>query len=83
MCYQIVERYAVCNCIYYQHSVDACSSYGQRGHAVITKTVLVGYACPAHSGRGAMGAYPDRKLSDSGYSSGHAPKSPRLNHATP
>ncbi|KAH6412819.1 hypothetical protein HBI14_137000 [Parastagonospora nodorum] len=49
MCYQVVERYSVCRCLYHQHSIDPCSVYGQRGHAVQEKTVLVGYACSMHS----------------------------------
>ncbi|KAJ5225058.1 hypothetical protein N7468_006283 [Penicillium chermesinum] len=49
MCYKVVERYSVCKCVYFQHSVDPCQAYGQRGHTVQEKTVLVGYACPRHS----------------------------------
>lgn len=51
MCYQVVERYSACRCLYFQHAVDPCEAYGQRNHVVQEKTVLVGYACPAHSGR--------------------------------
>lgn len=51
MCYQILERYSVCQCVYYQHSVDPCKAYGQRGHFVQEKVVLVGYACKRHSVR--------------------------------
>lgn len=49
MCYQITERYAVCRCLYYQHAVDMCAAYGQYGHPVQERTILVGYLCPAHS----------------------------------
>ncbi|KAF2430178.1 hypothetical protein EJ08DRAFT_589528 [Tothia fuscella] len=49
MCYQVIERYAVCRCLYHQHAVDRCPMYGQRSHAIVEKTVLVGYTCPAHS----------------------------------
>lgn len=49
MCYKVVERYSVCKCVYFQHSIDPCSAYGQRGHGVQEKTVLVGYACARHS----------------------------------
>jgi len=63
MCYKVVERYSVCKCVYFQHSIDPCSAYGQRGHSVQEKTVLVGYACPRHSARGASSS------PDSGYSS--------------
>lgn len=51
MCYQVVERYSKCRCLYYQSSVDPCKEYGQRGHAIEEKTILVGYACPDHSDR--------------------------------
>ena len=49
MCYQVVERYSVCNCLYYRHSIDPCRAYGQQGHRVQEKVVLVGYACTDHS----------------------------------
>ncbi|KAF1985553.1 hypothetical protein K402DRAFT_305307, partial [Aulographum hederae CBS 113979] len=49
MCYQVMERYAVCHCVYFKHSIDPCSSYGHRGHPVLEKTIFVGYACPRHS----------------------------------
>jgi hypothetical protein len=79
MCYQIVERYSVCRCLYYRHSVDPCQRYGQRGHSTTEKTVLVGYACPDHSSRSKKSREDDSKSSggsrhwrgDSGYSSGH------------
>lgn len=51
MCYQLVERYSVCGCLYFQHAVDPCQAYAQRGHTVQVKTVLVGYACEKHSAR--------------------------------
>ena len=49
MCMRVVERYAVCKCVYYTHGIDQCSAYGRRGHAVQDKTVLVGHTCPNHS----------------------------------
>jgi hypothetical protein len=49
MCIQVIERYAVCRCIYYIHEVDQCALYGQRGHEVSERVVDVGYACPDHS----------------------------------
>jgi len=49
MCIQIVERYAVCRCLYYRHAVDPCAARGQRGHVVQERTVLVGYLCEQHS----------------------------------
>ncbi|OTB04211.1 hypothetical protein M426DRAFT_321063 [Hypoxylon sp. CI-4A] len=50
MCYQLIERYSSCHCIYYQHAVDRCPDYGRPGHHVITRTILVGYACHNHTG---------------------------------
>ncbi|CAG8310412.1 unnamed protein product [Penicillium salamii] len=64
MCYKVVERYSVCKCLYFEHSIDPCQAYGQRGHTVQEKTVLVGYACDRHS-RSSGGP----RRSDSGYSS--------------
>jgi hypothetical protein len=70
MCYKVVERYSVCKCLYFEHSIDPCSAYGQRGHTVQEKTVLVGYACDRHSGRGIYAVSPGaRRWSDSGYGS--------------
>ncbi|KAJ5895593.1 hypothetical protein N7495_007284 [Penicillium taxi] len=70
MCFKVVERFSVCKCVYFEHSVDPCSAYGQRGHAVQEKTVLVGYACSIHSTR-ATSSYSSSSVtggrSDSGY----------------
>lgn len=49
MCYQTVERYSVCRCLYYKYNVDMCEKYGQYGHIVQENTVLVGYACGIHN----------------------------------
>ena len=49
MCYLVVERYSVCRCLYYKHSIDMCPAYGQHGHSVVERTLLVGYACEKHS----------------------------------
>lgn len=76
MCYQIVERYSVCRCLYHRHSIDPCQRYGQRGHSTTEKTVLVGYACPDHSSRRKKDDDQSRSTGnqqqwrDSGYSSG-------------
>lgn len=69
MCYKVVERYSVCKCIYFQHSIDPCSAYGQRGHSVQEKTVLVGYACAGHSARAGCASTGSRHWPESGYSS--------------
>ncbi|OOQ87368.1 hypothetical protein PEBR_17202 [Penicillium brasilianum] len=66
MCYKVVERYSVCKCVYFQHSIDPCSAYGQRGHSVQEKTVLVGYACSRHSARGASSSPNAGRGPDSG-----------------
>ncbi|KAF1959670.1 hypothetical protein CC80DRAFT_352074, partial [Byssothecium circinans] len=49
MCYQVVERYSLCRCLYYKHSLNPCSAHGQQGHTVQEKAVLVGYSCSSHS----------------------------------
>ncbi|KAF2453439.1 hypothetical protein BDY21DRAFT_293030 [Lineolata rhizophorae] len=74
MCYQVVERYAACRCLYYKHGIDRCAGYGQAGHVVQEKTVLVGYACSMHSSHRAETASMSGHgiLPDSGYSSGYA-----------
>jgi len=68
MCYLVVERYSVCRCLYYQHSVDMCAAYGTQGHGIQERTVLVGYACDKHSSHQ---PYQDssarEQYSDSGY----------------
>ncbi|KKK19961.1 hypothetical protein P175DRAFT_0531709 [Aspergillus ochraceoroseus IBT 24754] len=56
MCYQLIERFSVCGCLYFQHAIDPCTAYGQRGHQIQEKTVLVGYACPRHTGKRAPDA---------------------------
>ncbi|EOA91466.1 uncharacterized protein SETTUDRAFT_84977 [Exserohilum turcica Et28A] len=70
MCYQVVERYSVCRCLYYKHAIDPCAAHGQRGHVVQEKTVLVGYACNVHSSNRPEIAHHGRVLPDSGYESG-------------
>src|SRR5437762_5332781 len=50
MCYFVVERYSVCRCLYYKHSIDMCAAHETDGHPVQERTVLVGYACERHSG---------------------------------
>lgn len=49
MCYQVLELYGACRCVYYQHAVDRCPMYGVRGHRTTQETRLVGYACLDHS----------------------------------
>lgn len=55
MCIRVVERFAVCRCTYYSHSIDACPEYGRRYHAVKTEEVLVGHSCSRHSLTSAKG----------------------------
>lgn len=47
MCIKVIEKYAVCGCLYHVHRVDACPNYGK--HAVRDVIVAVGYACPNHN----------------------------------
>lgn len=47
MCIRIVEKYAVCGCIYHVHAVDACAAVGR--HPVSDKIIHVGYTCAAHA----------------------------------
>ncbi|KAI1645082.1 uncharacterized protein F4817DRAFT_193671 [Daldinia loculata] len=49
MCYQLVELYTACRCLYYRHAVDRCSAYGQSEHHITTRSILVGYACQTHT----------------------------------
>ncbi|KAI1459953.1 hypothetical protein F4805DRAFT_419303 [Annulohypoxylon moriforme] len=51
MCYQLIERYSACHCLYYKHDVDRCPAYGKSGHHITTRTILVGYACQRHASR--------------------------------
>jgi hypothetical protein len=67
MCYLVVERYSVCRCLYYQHNVDMCAAYGQQGHKIQERTVLVGYACEKHSNYQAHETSPSYGGYDSGY----------------
>ena len=85
MCYQLVELYSACRCLYYQHAVDRCAAYGRPGHGVQRRTILVGYACGEHS-RGATYTYaePDypesRDYRDSSHSSSRSHKSSRRHY---
>ncbi|KAH8880026.1 hypothetical protein GQ53DRAFT_18847 [Thozetella sp. PMI_491] len=73
MCYQVVELYAACRCLYYQHAIDRCASYGR--HPIQRRTILVGYACTEHSQHSASSYdYAEPVYSDSGYHSGHSHK---------
>ncbi|KAK8025383.1 hypothetical protein PG990_003206 [Apiospora arundinis] len=78
MCYQVVELYSACRCLYYQHAVDRCPSYGRPGHSITKRTILVGYACAAHSQQSYGGSYASHQTySDSGYYSSHSSRSDR------
>lgn len=60
MCYQFVELYSACRCLYYQYAVDRCAEYGRPRHPVQRKEILVGYACSLHGG-GYPSAYQEGK----------------------
>ena len=49
MCYQLIEHYNDCGCIYHIHAVDPCPRAKQRGHAIAKTSIAVGYACSRHS----------------------------------
>ena len=68
MCIKVIERYAVCRCLYYSHAVDPCPSFGR--HEVKLKEVLVGYTCSNHSVTGSQPSTQQPMFPDSGYSSG-------------
>lgn len=70
MCIKVIERYAVCYCVYYTHAVDPCPKYGSRDHAIRTKDILVGYTCSRHSLTGSQPSSHQPSFPDSGYSSG-------------
>lgn len=67
MCYIIVERYSVCRCLYYKHSVDMCAAHGTQNHNIEEKEVLVGYACEDHSQQEQEHNAQQGHYSDSGY----------------
>jgi hypothetical protein len=78
MCYQLVELYSACRCLYYQHAVDRCAAYGRPGHGVQRRTILVGYACVQHAQSSYGSQYASQyTYSDSGYHSGRSNKSYR------
>ena len=68
MCIKVIERYAVCRCVYYSHAVDPCPAFGR--HEVKLKEVLVGYTCSNHSVTGSQPSRQQPTFPDSGYSSG-------------
>lgn len=71
MCYQVLELYSACRCLYYQHAVDRCPRYGKRGHSITQRTILVGYACFDHSSKSDKysSQRDDHSYADSGYAS--------------
>ncbi|KAK3945826.1 hypothetical protein QBC46DRAFT_335996 [Diplogelasinospora grovesii] len=82
MCYQLVELYSACRCLYYQHAVDRCAAYGRPGHGVQRRTILVGISCTEHSQHRSSGyEYAASQYSDSGYhSSSRSSKGSRSSH---
>ncbi|KAK0728521.1 hypothetical protein B0T26DRAFT_738847 [Lasiosphaeria miniovina] len=81
MCFQLVELYSACRCLYYQHAVDRCAAYGQSGHGIQRRTLLVGYACSDHSSSRSGGYdYAHAQYSDSGYHSSRSHKSSSRGH---
>lgn len=74
MCYQIMEVYSACRCLYYQHAVDRCAAYGRPNHGVELREVYVGYACSIHSAPQSQYSATYSSYSDSGYHSGRSNK---------
>jgi hypothetical protein len=35
--------------LYYKHNLDKCPAYGEQGHPLVERTLLVGYSCDKHS----------------------------------
>lgn len=59
MCYQAIEVYGACHCLYYQHPVDRCPFYGRPGHSVQQRTTtLAGWVCSLHSTSGQAFRFP-------------------------
>ncbi|KAH8154974.1 uncharacterized protein LAJ45_01507 [Morchella importuna] len=59
MCMRVVERYAVCKCVYFTHGVDQCGAYGRRGHmevhiATSTQIGVLAVDLPPHHHHGAV-----------------------------
>lgn len=61
MCYQLVELYSECRCLYYQHATDRCPDYGH--HGIRKRVIYVGYACSVHSSYGG-GSFRDMASAD-------------------
>ena len=81
MCYQLIERFSACRCVYYTHAVDRCPHYGQSGHKTTRRVILVGYACIDHApARGNYSSASQHNYSDSGYHSGQSHKSSSERH---
>ena len=70
MCIRLVERYAVCGCLYHQHAVDPCAAANMPGHPIRIREVKVGFACGRHANQGAPSGSSSSQYPDSGYSSG-------------
>lgn len=82
MCYQLIELYSSCRCLYYQHAIDRCGNYGRRGHSITQRTLLVGYACQDHaqSRHRQYASHSQHHYSDSGYHSSRSHKSSSSSH---
>ncbi|KAK4178316.1 hypothetical protein QBC36DRAFT_182944 [Triangularia setosa] len=87
MCYQLIERYSSCRCLYYQHAIDRCAAYGRVGHTIQQRTILVGYACADHTAHSSgYDEYGYSQYSDSGYHShghhSHGQRSHKSSHSS-
>jgi hypothetical protein len=72
MCYQLIELYSACRCLYFPHPVDRCAAYGRAGHGIQWRTTLVGYSCSEHSDnieRGVSNEQPNKSVRPSDHHS--------------
>jgi len=78
MCYQLIEYYSACGCLYYQHAIDRCAAYGRPGHGIEVREIPVGYACGVHTSHSSGYDYQyTSEYSDSGYYSGRSSRRSR------
>jgi hypothetical protein len=45
MCFQIVERYSVCRCVFQEYGIDECPLYQHKGHVPQVQVILIGVLC--------------------------------------
>ncbi|KAH7378536.1 hypothetical protein BKA64DRAFT_631945 [Cadophora sp. MPI-SDFR-AT-0126] len=45
MCFQIVEQYSVCRCVFQEYGIDECPLYQHKGHTPQVRVILIGVLC--------------------------------------